>query len=308
MDSETLQILISALLIIGGTVMLYFGAEGLVTGSSSVAVRAGITPFVIGITIVGFGTSSPELVVSVTAALKGNGGISLGNVIGSNICNIALILGLSAIIRPINVEMKSMSRDMFIMIAVSLLLIIFLLDGQISRLEGVIFFVLLMVFLSVTVHLSRKVIKNNNKEQNLDHHIKISRPIWLDILFILGGLGILIVGADFFLKGSIKVANMFGIPDVIIGLTLVALGTSLPELATSVVASIKKQSDISLGNIIGSNIFNILCIIGIASMLSPISTNEISPIDLSVMIGLSLVIVPMSLSRKIGRASCRERV
>ncbi|MFC2131677.1 calcium/sodium antiporter [Bacteroidota bacterium] len=295
------SILLSLLGLLAGSLFLYFGAEGLVKGSSSVAIRKGLTPLVVGLTIVSFGTSSPELVVSVSAAIRGNAAIAFGNVVGSNICNIALILGIAALIRPIQVNMRVIKTDIMIMIGVTFVLILMILDDGISRIEGIILFAGIIIYNFVTLYLAKKeTSQNQNKNQNQKEETVKSSRSWFDLAIILGGLIILVVGAHLFLNGAIDIARLLGASDVIIGLSIVALGTSLPELATSVVAAIKKEGDISIGNVIGSNIFNILCILGVAAIIRPIElvgANSINFIDIIVMVIVSIILLPLAWSK-----------
>jgi cation:H+ antiporter len=281
--------------------MLFLGGEGVIRGSSALALRVGISALVVGLTVVAFGTSSPELIVSVKAALIGNSSIALGNVIGSNIANIALIIGVSALIRPLNVHANVIKREIPIMIGVSILLIIFLSDGKINKIEGMILFSLLLIYTVFNILLSLKESKEikNEFESELKTRLKVSTAV----LFFIVGLALLIFGADLFLKGAIALAKIFNISDVVIGLTIVAVGTSLPELFTSVVASIKKESDIAVGNVVGSNIFNILSILGITAIISPVSSAGISQVDLTIMLAAALVLLPLSYTNfKISRA------
>lgn len=281
---------------LAGSIFLYFGAEGLVRGSSSVALRRGITPLVVGLTIVAFGTSSPELVVSVTAAFKDNAAIAIGNVIGSNICNIALILGLAALIRPIKINLKVVKTDIIIMIGITIVLVIMIITGsQLSRIEGGILFAGIIIYTSFTLYLAKK-----EKIAVEDSELKVNKKKWMDIVFIVGGFLILVLGANLFISGAIVVARSLGVSEIIIGLSIVALGTSLPELATSVVAAIRGEGDISIGNIVGSNIFNILCILGVATLLHPIvltGDNSMNIIDLAVMVIVSIILLPLAWSK-----------
>lgn len=293
-ETVAIGIILSVVLIISGSLLLYFGAEGLVSGSSSVAFRFGITPIVIGLTIVAFGTSSPELVVSLSAALQGSGEIAVGNVVGSNICNIALILGIAAIIRPIGVDKRVVKTDIFVMLGVSILMAVLLLDGAVSRLDGILLAAGIIGYNWLTIYMAKKD-KNAAPEEEFDEYIpKKKRNIFVDVFLIAGGLGVLVLGANFFLNGAVVIADYLGASEAIIGLTVVSFGTSLPELATSVVASMKKQGDIILGNAIGSNIFNVLCILGVTAAIHPLSTTEIDNIDLGVMIIIAAIIYPLA--------------
>lgn len=288
------EILFAVVFLVSGTLLLYFGAEGLVTGSSSMAVRVGITPLVIGLTVVAFGTSSPELVVSISAALKGSGEIALGNVIGSNICNIALILGVAALIRPIKVNLKLIKTDIWLMVVISIMLVIFISDGEISRLDGIFLVVGIIAYNGLTIFMAKRAGNKSAADVFESGVPKKPRNTWVDVLLIIGGMSILVLGANLFLKGAISIAHYLGASEALIGLSVVAFGTSLPELATSMVAAIKKEGDISIGNAIGSNIFNILCVTGFASLIFPISSENISPWDLGVMIFVSIVLFPLA--------------
>jgi cation:H+ antiporter len=283
--------------IAAGLLMLFIGAEGLIRGSSSLALRFGITPLVVGLTVVAFGTSSPELVVSLKAALEGNGDISLGNVIGSNIANIALILGVAALIRPLKVQAQVVKREVPIMIFVTLLLFLFLINNEINRIEGIIFFIGIIVYSFINVVLAKK---EKNKEVEAEFAEGVAKKplkIWIAIPFIIVGLALLVFGANLFLEASIEVAKIFGMSQAVIGLTIVAIGTSLPELATSAVASLKNESDIAIGNVVGSNIFNILLILGITAMIIPVSAADITLIDIIVMLVAAVIVLPMTWSK-----------
>ncbi|MFP4529245.1 MAG: calcium/sodium antiporter [Candidatus Kapaibacterium sp.] len=291
--------MIPILMLLGGSALLYFGAEGLVSGSASLAVRIGITPLVVGLTVVAFGTSSPELVVSMLAALKDNSEIALGNVIGSNVCNIALILGVAALIRPIKVSMNFIKKDMAIMIGAAVLLIILLMDGELGLIDGIVFSAGIIIYNFMAIYFSRK---NDDIDPEAIDNIDPRRKPWIDVLFVIGGLIILAAGANAFLKGAVRIAEMLGASNALIGLTIVALGTSLPELATSIVASVKKEADITLGNAIGSNIYNILCILGFTAIVHPIASGGISDVDLGVMLLVAVLIYPLSrIGMQIGR-------
>jgi cation:H+ antiporter len=284
---------LSFLMLLLASALLYFGADGLVGGSARIAFKMGIKPLIVGLTIVAFGTSSPELVVSVNANLAGSGDITLGNVIGSNICNIGLIVGITALIKPINVSLQIVRKDIIIMCGVTILPILMLIDGQIGRVEGVILILLLFVYLWYNIFIVSKQ-GNTEADTEIDSIVKKSKPMWMNIAFIVGGLALLIVGANLFVEHAVEIARFFSVSESVIGLTIVAIGTSLPELATSVVASIKGESDISLGNIVGSNIFNILAILGIASVINPINFGNITYIDLSIMLMFAVILLPLA--------------
>lgn len=284
--------MIETILIIAGFVLLYYGAEWLVSGGASFAVKAGVTPLVVGLTVVAFGTSCPELVVSIDAAIGHHGEISIGNIVGSNIFNIAFILGISAVIRPLKVQMQLIRFDTPIMIAVSILFVLFFLDKQINRLEALVLFAGIIAYTVTVVRMARREDKKN-KADGISEEIHTEYGTVVCIFFIVAGLVALVAGARVFVEGSVMIAQKFGISEAVIGLTIVAAGTSLPELATSVMAAIRKQSDISIGNIVGSNIFNILCIVGIAGMIEPISAPGISNFDIGMMVFTAVLLFPM---------------
>lgn len=281
------------LYLVGGLVLLFIGAEGLIRGSSNLAIKIGITPLVVGLTVVAFGTSAPELVVSLKAALIGNSSIALGNVIGSNIANIALILGVAALIRPLDVHANVIMREIPIMIGISILLIIFLLDGELGLIDGIIFVTGIVVYTIVNIIMARKE-KNPEVDAEFKEGLESKLGVPISIVFVIVGLGLLILGANLFVQSAIAIAKLFHLSDAVIGLTIVAVGTSLPELITSIVAAYKKEADIAIGNVVGSNIFNILSILGITAIIIPISSAGISYVDLGIMLIAAIVLFPLS--------------
>ena len=280
-------------LILVGLVLLCLGAEGLVRGSASLALRAGVTPLVVGLTVVAFGTSSPEMVVSTKAAYLGQGSIALGNVVGSNIFNIAVILGLSALVRPLKVNVQLIRFDMPVMIAVSLLACFMFRDGAINRGEALILFVGVLVYTTVVVRMARRAHSAALEKEFEEGTPHTSKSVWLDAAFVLGGLGLLVVGARFFVMGAVDLAHVWGVSEAVIGLTIVSAGTSMPELATSMVAAFRKQEDIAIGNIVGSNIFNILAILGVSGLIHPFAAEGVKPTDFAFMIGTSIILLPL---------------
>lgn len=278
------------LILILGLALLYFGAEGLVRGSSSLALRLGVGPLLVGLTVVAFGTSTPELVVSLKAAYLGQGDISVGNVVGSNICNIGLILGFSALIIPIKVASQIVRVDTPIMIGVTALAMALLYDGALSRVEGIILFILLIAYVVFSIRLAKQQ-ASDPLAGEFTEEIRVSKKgVWLDIAFIVGGLVMLVFGARFLVEAAIDIAKAAGLSEAVIGLTIVAVGTSLPEFATSLVAALKKEADIAVGNVVGSNIFNILGILGISSAVTPLSSSGITAIDLGVMAAFAVIL------------------
>lgn len=285
---SVLQIVIFLVL---GLLFLVMGGDGLVRGSVAIAKRFGVSPLIIGLTIVSFGTSAPELLVSTKASLDGYGSIAVGNIVGSNIGNIALILGVSAIIFPLSISLQILKKELPIMIIATLVTTLFMLDGYLSRLEGLLFTAGIVAYTYFGYKLSKTTNESIPQESSVTP-IK-QQSIYLSIAFILGGLGLLVVGGNLFVDGAVAVAKIFNLSEAVIGLTIVAVGTSLPELFTSVIAAIKKESDIAVGNIIGSNVFNLLGILGVASILNPIKSPEISMVDFAVMNALGLLLIPL---------------
>lgn len=283
----------SALLwIVLGAALLFAGAEGLVRGASSLARRFGLSPLVIGLTVLAFGTSMPELVVSVSAALEGASAIAVGNVVGSNIGNIALILGITALIRPPSVQAQVVKVDVPVMIGVSLLVVVLLNDGILGRLEGAVLVAGLLGYIGFQLVAARK--EPGAVQDEFDEGVPpVSGSPLVDVLLVLGGLGLLVLGARWLVRGAVTLAESFGVPDAVIGLTVVAIGTSLPELATSVVAALRGEGDLAVGNVVGSNIFNLLGILGIAAVVHPLSSAGIGPVDLGVMLGLTVLLLPL---------------
>jgi len=278
---------------LGGLVLLAMGAEGLVRGSSALALRLGVTPLVVGLTVVAFGTGSPELFVSVQAAYRGESGIALGNVVGSNISNVALILGLSAVARPMRVRSELIRREVPVMIAITVALCLLLLDGIISRLEGLLLIVGSIVYTTLAYLAARRDRSALVAEEFKEALRERRRAAWLDLLFVLTGFVSLLVGANLLLMGALVVAEQFGISQVVIGLTIVALGTSLPELATSVVASVKREPDVAFGNAIGSNILNILLVLGVAALIRPIETAGLRTFDIAALVASAVILFPL---------------
>lgn len=294
-----LTIIINVLLVAVGLAMLFAGSEFLIRGSVKIAKRMHISQLVIGLTVVAFGTSTPELVVSINSALEGQADISLGNIIGSNIVNIGLILGLSAAIFPIAVHIKTIRREIPIMLAVSLIIIPISLDGTISQIDGAFLVISLIAFIYFSYRQSKKentqipLIIDDNRENSTTSNNLAFTPLIKNILFVIIGIILLYFGSSFTVDNAVSIANSLGISERIIGLTIIAIGTSLPELITSVGAARKKHADLSIGNIIGSNIFNVLSILGISSLIIGIKVNFTIFIDYIVMIGFSAALIPV---------------
>ncbi len=274
--------ILNILLLLTGLALIIFGADFLVDGSSAIARKAGISEFVIGLTIVGFGTSCPELVVSLTGALQGNADISVGNVVGSNIFNTLLILGVTAVIAPVAVTRSNSRRDIPITLLVTFLFVAFALTGlKITFFEGVAF---LLVFVAYMVYCFKS---DQGVSEAVEEKVK---SLWLAILLVLGGLAGLIFGGQLFVNNATAIARAVGVSDKFIAITLLAGGTSFPELATCIVAAAKKKDQLALGNILGSNVFNILLILGTSSLFLPISTFALNWVDLGVLLGSAVMV------------------
>lgn len=285
---------IDLLLIAGGLVLLYFGAEGLVGGSSSLALRLGLSPLLVGLTVVAFGTSTPELTVSLLAALDGQGAISVGNVVGSNICNIGLILGLSALVRPLRTSSQIVHIDVPLMIGVTVLAVILLAGGSIGRATGALFCLILAGYCVFSIRLAR-CSQADVLAEDFGKELRVSRRgLALDALWVIGGLGLLVAGSRLMVDGAVGMGRALGWSEAVIGLTVVAVGTSLPELAASVLAAARGESDIAIGNIVGSNIFNLLAILGLSALAHPIDATGIALSDLLVMLGFAVLLWPLA--------------
>jgi cation:H+ antiporter len=280
-------------LLILGLAALTVGAEGLVRGSASLAIRLGLTPLIVGLTIVAFGTSTPELVVSLGASLNNHPDISIGNVVGSNIFNIGIILGLTALLCPVKVSLQIIKHDCPIMIAVSFLSLFLITRGTISRWEGIALFTALVAYTCFTIWSARKGASSEIEQQFQDGVPSQSKSLYLDLFFIGGGLLLLVAGSRLLVVSATDIARVIGISEAVIALTIIAAGTSMPELATSIVAALRRQPDIAVGNVVGSNIFNILGILGVASIAKPLSATGITKLDLWVMVVFSIALLPL---------------
>lgn len=284
------------IVLILGLFLVIIGANGLVDGAASLAKSLNDSNMVIGLTIVAFGTSAPELTVSVYSAYAGNAEIAIGNVVGSNIANVFLILGFSAIIFPISVTKNTIWKEIpFSLLAAIVLFVaandIFIdngLENQISRSEGIVFIGFFIIFLIYAFEIARK--PNSNPKDNAVESTLRSYPVWLSLLFVVAGLGALIFGGRYIVDAATSIARNLGMSESLIGLTIVAVGTSLPELATSIVAAFKRNTDIAVGNVVGSNIFNIFFILGTSASVKTLPIGNISIIDLALCVLSSMVL------------------
>ena len=292
-------------LIIAGFALLLFGGESVVRGSVALAQRLGISPLIVGLTIVGFGTSLPEMVVSVNAALVGSPGLAVGNVVGSNIANILLILGVAAIIAPIAVSPGAVKRDLLGMSAVTLVYVGLGMSGQIVFWQGALMLIALMFYIGFTVwhdNKSNDEVAELHREEAPDMGTIPLRTVSIAGIIIVG-LFAVVVGAEWLVTGATTLAMEFGVPEEVIGLTVVALGTSLPELATSIVAAYRGHSDVCVGNVLGSNLFNLFGITGVTAMFTPLPfSDKIVSFDLWILLATTALIIPFMLSgRRISR-------
>ena len=288
----------TVLLFVTGGVLLIVGAELLVRGASRLAVRAGISPLVVGLTVVAFGTSSPELAVTVGSAYAGDASVALGNVVGSNIFNVLFILGLSALIAPLVVAQQLIRLDVPIMIGVSVLALILSLDGAVGRWDGLLLFAGVVAYTAFLVRQSRRESKGVRAEYEEAFGDGGRRgATWvIDVAQVAVGLTLLVVGAGWLVEAAVATATALGVSGLVIGLTIVAAGTSLPEVATSVLATLRGERDIAVGNVVGSNIFNILCVLGLGSVVAPAGI-PVPPgaltFDFPVMIAVAIATLPV---------------
>lgn len=288
------------LLLVLGLALLTVGAEILVRGASKLALYAGVSPLVVGLTVVAFGTSAPELVVSVQSAVNGNSNVALGNVVGSNIFNVLFILGISALIIPLRVAQQLIWFDVPLMVGLSVLVLVLGFDGRIAWFEGMILTAGLLIYTAWAIAQSRKESKEIQQEYEEGLGKNTVRTDWRSLLIsvasVVIGLGLLILGSRWFVSSAITIARDFNVPELIIGLTIVAAGTSLPEVATSVMAALRGERDIAVGNVVGSNLFNILGVLGVSSLVSQQGlavSAEALWLDIPVMIAVAGACLPV---------------
>ncbi len=300
---------VSIVFLILGLILLVFSAEYLVKGAASIASAVGISPLVVGLTVVAFGTSAPELAVSIMSAFKNQADLALGNVVGSNIFNVLVILGISSLIIPLVVNQQLIRLDVPVMIVVSVILFGLSYDGLISRMDGIILFALALAYTTFLIRQSRKETKAAVPNEYDDQYGSTGeKPKWIkNLLFILLGIGGLVLGSKWLVDGAVMIARHFGVSELIIGLTIVSAGTSLPEAATSVVAALKGERDIAVGNVVGSNIFNIVTVLGLSSIIAPagiaVSATALE-FDMPFMIAIAFAALPIFFcGYRIGRVS-----
>lgn len=289
-----------------GLLALVVGAEALVRGASRLAVSWGISPLVVGLTVVAFGTSAPEMAVSVDAALAGSSDLAIGNVIGSNVANILLILGISALVAPLLVAEQIIRQEIPVMIGASLLVVVMALDGGIGRIEAVLLFALVIAYTVFLVIQSRRATQATEEEFATEIPTSQWDRHWgVQAVLVIGGLALLVLGADWLVGAAVAFAKVMGVSDLVIGLTVVAVGTSMPEIATSLIAALRGQRDIAVGNVVGSNIFNLLAVLGAAGIVSTgglVVPDAARNFDLWVMLAVAFACLPILLTgREIAR-------
>ena len=284
--------LMIAIYIIGGLILLYFGANWLVQGAITLALHLGLSPLIVGLTVVALGTSVPEALVSVQAAIGHQGGIALGNVIGSNILNIALILGLSAFFNPLKVDSHLVKADVPLLAGATFMLVVLLEDFHISRMEGGFLLLCIVGYVAGNIMTVKRTSPEENKIEGVEVPEDHSKNLWRDISFLFIGLIALAFGSNFLVTGAVDLARIWGLSEALIGLTIVSIGTGTPEMATALMAAYRKRADLAIGNAVGSNLFNIMFVLGIAALVAPLDGKGISSVDLYVMLGVTILLLP----------------
>ncbi len=281
-----------AIYIIGGLILLYFGANWLVQGAITLSLHLGLSPLIVGLTVVALGTSLPEALVSVQAAIGHQGGIAIGNVVGSNILNIALILGLSAFFNPLKVDSHLVKADVPLLAGATFMLVVLLEDFHISRMEGAFLLLCIVGYVAGNIMTVKRTSPEENKIEGVEVPEDHSKNLWRDISFLFIGLIALAFGSNFLVTGAVDLARIWGLSEALIGLTIVSIGTGTPEMATALMAAYRKRSDLAIGNAVGSNLFNIMFVLGIAALVAPLDGKGISSIDLYVMLGVTILLLP----------------
>ena len=284
--------MIITLYIIGGLILLYFGADWLVQGAVTLALHLGLSPLIVGLTVVALGTSIPETLVSVQAAIGHQGGIALGNVIGSNILNIALVLGLSALLHPLKVDSHLVKADVPLLVGATFMLVVLLEDLHISRMEGAFLLLCIMGYVVGNIMTVKRTSPKEDVIEGMEVPKDTSKTLKKDIGFLCIGLVSLAFGANFLVSGAVDLARLWGLSEALIGLTIVSIGTGTPELATALMAAHRKTSDLAIGNAVGSNLFNIMFVLGIAGLIVPMDAVGIRSSDLYVMLGVTILLLP----------------
>ena len=286
------ELLLIALYITGGLVMLYFGADWLVNGAITLSLHFGLSPLIVGLTVVALGTSVPEALVSVQAAIGHQGGIAIGNVVGSNILNIAMILGLSALINPLKVNSHIVKADVPLLVGATFMLVVLLEDFHISRMEGAFLLLCIAGYVVGNIMTVKKTTPEENKIEGLEVPKDTGKTLWRDIALLIVGIITLGFGSNFLVKGAVDLARIWGLSEALIGLTIVSIGTGTPELATALMAAYRKSADLAIGNAVGSNLFNIMFVLGLAGLVAPLDAKGINSSDLYVMLAVTILLLP----------------
>ncbi|HBR59446.1 MAG TPA: sodium:calcium exchanger [Deltaproteobacteria bacterium] len=286
------ELLLITLYIIGGLVLLYFGADWLVKGAMTLALNLGLSPLIVGLTVVALGTSVPEALVSVQAAIGHQGGIAIGNVVGSNILNIALILGLSALITPLKVDSHLVKADVPLLTGATFMLVVLLEDFHISRMEGTFLLLCIVGYIVGNIMTVKKTTPEEDKIEGMEIPEDPGNNFWRDIALLIVGIITLGFGANFLVTGAVDLARLWGLSEALIGLTIVSIGTGTPELATALMAAYRKSADLAIGNAVGSNLFNIMFVLGLAGLVAPLDAIGINSSDLYVMLAVTILLLP----------------
>lgn len=286
------ELLLIAIYITGGLVMLYFGADWLVNGAITLSLHFGLSPLIVGLTVVALGTSVPEALVSVQAAIGHQGGIAIGNVVGSNILNIAMILGLSALINPLKVNSHIVKADVPLLVGATFMLVVLLEDFHISRMEGAFLLLCIAGYVVGNIMTVKKTTLEENKISGLEAPKDSGKTLWRDIALLIVGIITLGFGSNFLVKGAVDLARIWGLSEALIGLTIVSIGTGTPELATALMAAYRKSADLAIGNAVGSNLFNIMFVLGLAGLVAPLDAKGINSSDLYVMLAVTILLLP----------------
>ena len=286
------ELIMIVIYIIGGLILLYFGANWLVQGAITLSLYLGLSPLIVGLTVVALGTSIPEALVSVQAAIGHQGGIAIGNVVGSNILNIALILGLSAFFNPLKVDSHLVKADIPLLAGATFMLVVLLEDFHISRMEGAFLLLCIVGYVAGNIMTVKRTSPEENKIEGVEVPEDHRKNLWRDISFLFIGLIALAFGSNFLVTGAVDLARIWGLSEALIGLTIVSIGTGTPEMATALMAAYRKRSDLAIGNAVGSNLFNIMFVLGIAALVAPLDGKGISSIDLYVMLGVTFLLLP----------------
>ena len=286
------ELLLITLYIIGGLVLLFFGADWLVKGAMTLALNLGLSPLIVGLTVVALGTSVPEALVSVQAAIGHQGGIAIGNVVGSNILNIALILGLSALITPLKVDSHLVKADVPLLSGATFMLVVLLEDFHISRMEGAFLLLCIVGYIVGNILTVKKTTLEENKIEGMEVPEDPGNNFWRDIALLIVGIITLGFGSNFLVTGAVDLARLWGLSEALIGLTIVSIGTGTPELATALMAAYRKSADLAIGNAVGSNLFNIMFVLGLAGLVAPLDAIGINSSDLYVMLAVTILLLP----------------